>query len=311
MSGPPTNNGAGSSQLTDPLSFASKLFQQIGNADFSLDEDSRSESDADDSSEDDDCSQTQSTKTTRPLEPIHSDQDQSDGHLSKKAKLEAMTNLINSGIPGAATKSQTQTQAQTHGHVTPLSVDTPSQIQFSQFNLQSAAGTPMAPGTPTPRPQEFNLTLPPQVQKKLREVPIATPPQQSSKPQPRQPSVQSVSSSPSSTASASSSTLPSTPISAKPAKVIDLTMAEETTEISDDEVVIDESRTTTVANRNMCFGMIQSLVVTLYPRHLEYEEGKADRVIIKRATTAGKASLAVEHESGLVCILWPFFFFYS
>ncbi|KAK3837452.1 MAG: SNF2 family N-terminal domain-containing protein [Linnemannia gamsii] len=45
--------------------------------------------------------------------------------------------------------------------------------------------------------------------------------------------------------------------------------------------------------------MIQSLVVTLYPRHLEYIEGKADRVIIKRATTANKASLAVEHESGL------------
>ncbi|KAF8932902.1 hypothetical protein CPC16_004898 [Podila verticillata] len=299
MSGPPTNNGAGSSQLTDPLSFASKLFQQIGNADFSLDEDSRSESDADESSEDDDSNQAQATKAARPLEPIHSDQDQSDGHLSKKAKLEAMTNLINSGIPGAATKSQAQTQAQTHGHVTPMSVDTPSQIQFSQFNLQSAAGTPMAPGTPTLKPQEFNLTLP-QVKKKLQEAPIATPtPQQPSKPQSRQPSVQSVSSSPSSTASASSSTLPSTPISAKLAKVIDLTMAEETTEISDDDVVIDESRTTTVANRNMCFGMIQSLVVTLYPRHLEYEEGKADRVIIKRATTAGKASLAVEHESGL------------
>lgn len=302
MSGPPTNNGTGSSQLTDPLSFASKLFQQIGNADFSLDEDSRSESDADESSEDDDTNQAQPAKTARPLDPIHSDQDQSDGHLSKKAKLEAMTNLINSGIPGAATKSQAQTQAQTHGHVTPMSVDTPSQIQFSQFNLQSAAGTPVAPGTPTLRPQEFNLTLP-QVKKKQREAPIATPTsQQPGKPQPRQPSVQSVSSSPSSTASASSSTLPSTPISAKLAKVIDLTMAEEMTEISDDEVVIDESRTTTVANRNMCFGMIQSLVVTLYPRHLEYEEGKADRVIIKRATTAGKASLAVEHESGLVYI---------
>ncbi|KAF9111537.1 hypothetical protein BGX27_004795 [Mortierella sp. AM989] len=79
---------------------------------------------------------------------------------------------------------------------------------------------------------------------------------------------------------------------------IDLTEEEPTT-ISDDDVMIDESKTTAVANRNMCFGMIQSLVVTLYPRHLEYVEGKADRVIIKRATTANKASLAVEHEAGL------------
>ncbi len=68
----------------------------------------------------------------------------------------------------------------------------------------------------------------------------------------------------------------------------------------DDDVVIDESKTTAIANRNLCFGMIQSLVVTLYPRHLEYIEGKSDRVIIKRATTANKASLAVEHEGGLV-----------
>ncbi|KAK3808677.1 MAG: SNF2 family N-terminal domain-containing protein [Benniella sp.] len=51
--------------------------------------------------------------------------------------------------------------------------------------------------------------------------------------------------------------------------------------------------------RHLCFGMIQSLVVTLYPRQLEYEEGKSDPVIIKRTTTASKASLAVEHESGL------------
>ncbi|KAF9580769.1 hypothetical protein BGW38_002449, partial [Lunasporangiospora selenospora] len=33
--------------------------------------------------------------------------------------------------------------------------------------------------------------------------------------------------------------------------------------------------------------------------HLEYEEGKADRVLIKRATTNQRASLAVEHEGGL------------
>lgn len=301
MSGPPTNNGAGSSQLTDPLSFASKLFQQIGNADFSLDEDSRSESDDADESQSEDDTLTPA-KTTRPLE-THTDQGQNEGRLSKKAKLEAMTNLINAGMPGAATKSQAQTQAQTH-YVTPMTVDTPSQIQFSQFNLQSVAGTP-APGTPTPIsiPQEFNLTMP-QLKKKPKEAPIATPTPQPTpqNPLPRQPSAQSVSSSPSSTASASASTLPSIPtVSTKPAKVIDLTMTEETTEISDDEVVIDESRTTTIANRNMCFGMIQSLVVTLYPRHLEYEEGKADKVIIKRATTAGKASLAVEHENGLVC----------
>jgi hypothetical protein len=54
------------------------------------------------------------------------------------------------------------------------------------------------------------------------------------------------------------------------------------------------------AARPLCFGMIQSLVVTLYPRHLEFEEGKSDPVFIRRATTANKASLAVEHEAGLV-----------
>ncbi|KAK3842390.1 MAG: hypothetical protein J3R72DRAFT_130874 [Linnemannia gamsii] len=53
------------------------------------------------------------------------------------------------------------------------------------------------------------------------------------------------------------------------------------------------------ATRPLCFGMIQSLVVTLYPRHLEFEEGKSDPVLIRRATTANKASLAVEHEAGL------------
>ncbi|KAK3814705.1 MAG: hypothetical protein JOS17DRAFT_443645 [Linnemannia elongata] len=57
------------------------------------------------------------------------------------------------------------------------------------------------------------------------------------------------------------------------------------------------------AARPLCFGMIQSLVVTLYPRHLEFEEGKSDPVLIRRATTANKASLAVEHEAGLVSSL--------
>ncbi|KAF9103992.1 hypothetical protein BGX27_010301 [Mortierella sp. AM989] len=51
--------------------------------------------------------------------------------------------------------------------------------------------------------------------------------------------------------------------------------------------------------RHLCFGMVQSLVVTLYPRQLEYEDGKSDPVTIRRATTANKASLAVEHEAGL------------
>ncbi|KAF9948840.1 hypothetical protein BGZ70_002043 [Mortierella alpina] len=51
--------------------------------------------------------------------------------------------------------------------------------------------------------------------------------------------------------------------------------------------------------RHLCFGMIQSLVVTLYPRQLAYEEGKTDPVTIRRTTTATKASLSVEHESGL------------
>ncbi|KAF9355451.1 hypothetical protein BGX26_006496 [Mortierella sp. AD094] len=51
--------------------------------------------------------------------------------------------------------------------------------------------------------------------------------------------------------------------------------------------------------RHLCFGMVQSLIVTLYPRQLEYEDGKSDPVIIRRATTGNKASLAVEHEAGL------------
>ncbi|KAF8970999.1 hypothetical protein BGZ46_010359 [Entomortierella lignicola] len=51
--------------------------------------------------------------------------------------------------------------------------------------------------------------------------------------------------------------------------------------------------------RHLCFGMVQSLVVTLYPRQLEYEEGKSDPVTIRRTTTGNKASLAVEHEAGL------------
>ncbi|KAG0203313.1 hypothetical protein BGX28_004370 [Mortierella sp. GBA30] len=55
----------------------------------------------------------------------------------------------------------------------------------------------------------------------------------------------------------------------------------------------------TESRRHLCFGMIQSLVVTLYPRQLEYEEGKIDPVTIRRTTTANKASLAVEHEAGL------------
>ncbi|KAF9429063.1 hypothetical protein BGZ76_001870 [Entomortierella beljakovae] len=53
------------------------------------------------------------------------------------------------------------------------------------------------------------------------------------------------------------------------------------------------------AARQLCFGMIQSLVVTLYPRQLEYEDGKSDPVTIRRTTTGDKASLAVEHEAGL------------
>ncbi|KAI1318098.1 hypothetical protein EDD11_007150 [Mortierella claussenii] len=52
-------------------------------------------------------------------------------------------------------------------------------------------------------------------------------------------------------------------------------------------------------SRHLCFGMVQSLVVTLYPRQLEYVEGRCDPVTIKRTTTANKASLAVEHEAGL------------
>ncbi|KAG0262624.1 hypothetical protein DFQ27_002245 [Actinomortierella ambigua] len=70
------------------------------------------------------------------------------------------------------------------------------------------------------------------------------------------------------------------------------------TAISDAEVEIDEQRSTTVPNRHMCFGMIQTLVVTLYPRQMEYLEGVVDKVIVKRTTIAKKASLSVQWENG-------------
>ncbi|KAG0230048.1 hypothetical protein BGW41_002636 [Actinomortierella wolfii] len=67
---------------------------------------------------------------------------------------------------------------------------------------------------------------------------------------------------------------------------------------SDGEVEIDESRSTTIPNRHMCFGMIQTLVVTLYPRQMEYLEGVVDQVIVKRTTIAKKASLSVQWANG-------------
>ncbi|KAF9975056.1 hypothetical protein BGZ73_001416 [Actinomortierella ambigua] len=75
------------------------------------------------------------------------------------------------------------------------------------------------------------------------------------------------------------------------------TMTNPTT-VSDGEVEIDEVRSTTIPNRHMCFGMIQTLVVTLYPRQMEYLEGVVDQVVVKRTTIAKKASLSVQWENG-------------
>ncbi|KAF9287825.1 hypothetical protein BGZ88_008455 [Linnemannia elongata] len=104
---------------------------------------------------------------------------------------------------------------------------------------------------------------------------------------PQDQSTPSLTSTPSSSSSSSTSSLQQQPSSA----------GQSGTEMQAKSTPIETVNPETV--RPLCFGMIQSLVVTLYPRHLEFEEGKSDPVLIRRATTASKASLAVEHEAGL------------
>ncbi|KAF9311776.1 hypothetical protein BGZ91_006719, partial [Linnemannia elongata] len=104
---------------------------------------------------------------------------------------------------------------------------------------------------------------------------------------PQDQSTPSLTSTPSSSSSSSTSSLQQQPSSA----------GQSGTEMQAKSTPIETVNPETA--RPLCFGMIQSLVVTLYPRHLEFEEGKSDPVLIRRATTASKASLAVEHEAGL------------
>lgn len=364
----PTN---GSPQVTDPLSFASRFFQQIGDTDLSPDDDddSRSDDDDDDSDEsdqDDDSSQTsheqirrssngrqgptlptfsprfpqglgqkelstaqqdqhnRTTPTTKhPKDHDETQQQQQEGHDVKRTKLEAVANLINSGISGRrdlpAITNTTDPAKESKpflnqsdlaqfnfskvgddtnaAHIQSTLQYLQQQQQHKQQQLLQQQSTTSS--RPTPQ-QLIQLHQQQQQQLRLQNTPPPRPPQQSTTPViktengPKRP--YSVSSS-----IASSTPSPTTSKGNAGGGVIDLT-EEEATMISDDDddVVIDESKTTAIANRNLCFGMIQSLVVTLYPRHLEYIEGKSDRVIIKRATTANKASLAVEHEGGLV-----------
>ncbi|KAG0215415.1 hypothetical protein BGX28_010120 [Mortierella sp. GBA30] len=312
-------NERDSPQLTDALSFASRFFQQIGNHDLSADDESRSESEDSDSS---DQSEEDNHTLGTGKKKLSEDQESQDrnGHQSKRTKLEAVANLINAGmIPGTISG---------HEGTHLKSEDTPllAPSELGQFNLKAsqernmsntfqhqkqqqnvlsslpliAAQRASALHSLQPmnafktQPQQWSQQPTSNIQYIKQQHPQANPLQQMQRIQPQGSPAQphSVASSISSTPSPS----PTPKINLE--RVIDLT-EEEPTAISDDEVEIDESRTTAVANRNMCFGMIQSLVVTLYPRHLEYVEGKADRVIIKRATTANKASLAVEHEQGL------------
>ncbi|KAF9546609.1 hypothetical protein EC957_009532 [Mortierella hygrophila] len=374
----PTN---GSPQVTDPLSFASRFFQQIGDTDLSPDDDdSRSDDDDDDddeSDQDDDSSQTSDRQPRRtsngrqgPTLPTFSprlpqglgqkelstaqqnqhnratvavttnatnatttakhskdhdetQQQQQEGHDAKRTKLEAVANLINSGILGRkdlpATASTTAPAKESkpflnQSDLTQFNFSKPgddtnavhiqSTLQYLQqqqrhkqqlqHQLQSTTSSRLTP-------QQL-IQLHQQQQQQQQSRLQNTPPQH----QPHQPNTPVIKTEidpkrPYSVGSSIASSTPS-PTASKGnvgGAVIDLTEEEATMISDDDDVVIDESKTTAIANRNLCFGMIQSLVVTLYPRHLEYIEGKSDRVIIKRATTANKASLAVEHEGGL------------
>jgi hypothetical protein len=313
MSGQNPNSGFGGNKgdpgsLTDPLSFASRLFQQIGNKDYATDDESRSESEGSESEQqssyDDDevdeargsslgGSTYQGTSSSllhkigqsledrsstgqflgSKVQTNHSAPGGNDDHIAKRMKLEAVVQHINAGMPTSAASSATAVNTKAQPTPPQSIVLTPETL--SLFNLAAPGGSSPKVALPQSTVQTYALG------------PIHTPTPMSAMHMPISLHAQSTAVAPSSTKNANGG------------KVIDLTEEDPLT-ISDDEVVIDESKTTAIANRNMCFGMIQSLVVTLYPRHLEYIEGKADRVIIKRATTANKASLAVEHESGLV-----------
>ncbi|KAF9911873.1 hypothetical protein EC991_001777 [Linnemannia zychae] len=262
------------------------------------------------------------TATKHPKE--HQDEAHQQGPDAKRTKLEAVASLINSGISGRSNQQITATAATTGKDIKPML----NQSDLAQFNLSSSGDNTNAAhiqstlqylqqkqqqqtqhqqlqlqqsiASPRPTPQQL-IQLHHQQQLQQQQRPQSTPPQRQSQ-QLQHTALVKTENGPKRPYSVSPSigSTPSPTVKGNFGSVIDLT-EEEATTISDDddEVVIDESKTTAIANRNLCFGMIQSLVVTLYPRHLEFIEGKADRVIIKRATTANKASLAVEHESGL------------
>ncbi|KAG0246355.1 hypothetical protein BGX31_002966 [Mortierella sp. GBA43] len=327
-----SRSNTGSPQLTDALGFASRFFQQIGNTSLNDDDDDDDYDDDDDGSQDesedkdDSLSPSSKPTTTAAHTPVDMaknklpdmfDASDQEGHRSKRSRLEAVVNLINSGVPDFSSRSVTPSTDAVDQHSAPEKrTITPSELVH--FNLNPAATSAGVSSWRPPNTQQ-QQTFPAkhtmtaiesngiqrsswtQKQPYQRQIsqPSTQPKSQGNEKNGTQDRPLSVLSSNSPVTSVSSvSSTPSPTPQVKVEKVIDLT-TEEPTAISDDEVVIDESRTTAVANRNMCFGMIRSLVVTLYPRHLEYIEGKADRVAIKRSTTANKASLAVEHEAGL------------
>ncbi|KAF8945286.1 hypothetical protein BGZ47_002958 [Haplosporangium gracile] len=367
----PTN---GSPQVTDPLSFASRFFQQIGDTNLSPDDDDDSRSDDNDSDEcdqdDDDESNsnqtshhqphrssngrqgptlptfsprfphslgrkessteqqslhntavavaTNATTTTKHAKDQDETQQQQESHDAKRTKLEAVANLINSGISERRDLSTTTSTTASSKESKPSL----NQSDLAQFNFiktgddanaahiqstlqylqrqqqqqRSTTGSHLIP-------QQLIHLQQQQQQQQQQQLRLQNTPPQRHPQLPTTPAIktENIPKRPYSVSPSMASSTPSPTTTKENAGggVIDLTEEEAMTISDDDDVVIDESKTTAIANRNLCFGMIQSLVVTLYPRHLDYVEGKADRVIIKRATTANKASLAVEHEGGL------------
>ncbi|KAF9354650.1 hypothetical protein BGX34_010890 [Mortierella sp. NVP85] len=344
-----SSSANGSPRLTDALGFASRFFQQIGNTSLNDDDDDDDDDEEDDDrsmdeSDDKDGSLSPTSTATAGLDAAHtvaknklsdavdpSDQDR----RSKRTRLEAVVNLINSGVPDLARPVAPNRPAEqdrkrmitpselVHFNFYPTDASTSKasfkeppntqhqhQQQQKQQKLQQQHQQPPLPlqhlltSTESNSIQRSHSARNQPAYQLQQALALPLPSQLLSKAQgsdqdgtPDRP-LSVVSSNSSITSATSVSPTPSPTPRIKTERVIDLT-EEEPTAISDDEVIIDESRTTTVANRNMCFGMIQSLVVTLYPRHLEYIEGKADKVVMRRSTTANKASLAVEHEAGL------------
>ncbi|KAF9438423.1 hypothetical protein BGZ76_007947 [Entomortierella beljakovae] len=286
------------------MGFASRFFQQIGNTPIDDDDDESEASDSGQSIDDNDTNHSYNNVPVPVPVPSHntvhqsgsgknklSDSEQGinqESHQSKRTKLEAMAHAISSGFPSYSNNIH---QGYTQNHIAP--------------NPILASPAIISPQQLVPVKQERQLqpmlhnsvNVTPIINKSLLPSNNSTHPESSEEPQLHgsQERPHSVASSISSSVSFSPTPPPIQKVKTDPS--IDLT--EEATVISDDEVIIDESKTTAVANRNMCFGTIQSLVVTLYPRFLEYVEGKADKVTIKRSSTNNKASLAVEHESGL------------